>query len=178
MYGDLTCSVRTVNNFHCCVIIKRLCIWGPYVRLAMVPDMLSSWNKIIINRFGGGINKAWKETDETEKNSPPIKTCLKDNIAPFPGIKICWGPRQWAFYSNITSSQIFIQSLCSTCSTTLAWSSNLYHLSLKPYSYKQSCNSVCISKLASTSVNHIMKRCIAEFHALRHKTPLNTCTPL
>ena len=30
---------------------------------------------------GGGINKAWKETDETEKNSPPIKTCLKDNIA-------------------------------------------------------------------------------------------------
>ena len=22
---------------------------------------------------GGGINKAWKETDETEKNSPPIK---------------------------------------------------------------------------------------------------------
>ena len=71
-------------------------------------------------RGGGGINKAWKETDETEKNSPPIKTCLKDNTAPFPGIKICWGPRQWAFYSNITSSQIFIQSLCSTCSTTLA----------------------------------------------------------
>ena len=25
------------------------------------------------------------------------------------------------------------------------------------------CNSVCISKLASMSVNHIMKRCIAEF---------------
>ena len=25
---------------------------------------------------------------------------------------------------------------------------------------------------------YIMKRCIAEFHALRHKTPLNTCTPL
>ena len=61
--------------------------------------------KIIINRFGeGGINKAWKETDETEKNSPPIKTCLKDNIVPFPGIKICWGTRQWAFYSNITLS--------------------------------------------------------------------------
>ena len=53
---------------------------------------------------GGGINKAWKETDETEKNSPPIKTCLKDNIVPFPGIKICLWPRQWAFYSNITSS--------------------------------------------------------------------------
>ena len=124
------------------------------------------------------MNKAWKETDETEKNSPPIKTCLKDNIVPFPGIKICWGPGQWAFYSNITSSWIFIQSLCSTCSTTLAKCSNLYHLSLKPYSCKQSCNSVCVSKLASMSVNHIMKRCIAEFHALRHKTPLNTCTPL
>ena len=53
---------------------------------------------------GGGINKAWKETDETEKNSSPIKIFLKDNIVPFPGIKICWGPRQWAFYSNITSS--------------------------------------------------------------------------
>ena len=71
--------------------------------------------------------------------------------------------------------KIFIQSLCNTCSTTLTKSSNLYHLSLKPYSYKQSCNSVCISKLASMSGNHIMKRCIAEFHALRHKTPLNTC---
>ena len=78
--------------------------------------------KLLLTDLGGGgvINKAWKETDETEKISPPIKTCLKDNIAPFPGIKICWGPRQWAFYSNITSSQIFIQSLCSTCSTTLA----------------------------------------------------------
>ena len=77
--------------------------------------------KLLLTDLGvGGINKAWKETDETEKNSPPIKTCLKDNIAPFPGIKICLGPRQWAFYSNITSSQIFIQSLYSTCSTTLA----------------------------------------------------------
>ena len=53
---------------------------------------------------GGGINKVWKETDETEKNSPPIKTCLKDNIVPFPGIKICWGLDNWAFYSNITLS--------------------------------------------------------------------------
>ena len=59
------------------------------------------------------INKAWKEIEETEKNSPPIKTCLKDNIAPFPVIKICRGPRQLAFYSNITSSKIFIQSLYS-----------------------------------------------------------------
>ena len=76
--------------------------------------------KLLLTDWGGGwINKAWKETDETEKNSRPIKTCLKDNIAPFAGIKICWGPLQWAFYSYITSSQIFIQSLCSTCSTTL-----------------------------------------------------------
>ena len=51
VYGDLTCSVHTVNNFssasnyqtHVC-----LCIWGPYVRLASVPNMLSSWNKVII----------------------------------------------------------------------------------------------------------------------------------
>ena len=50
--------------------------------------------KILLTDLWGGINKAWKETDETEKNSPPIKTCLKDKIA----------PRQWAFYSNITSS--------------------------------------------------------------------------
>ena len=71
-----------------------------------------------------------------------------------------------------------MQSLCSTCNTKLAKSSYLYHLSLKPYSYKQSCNSVCISKLASMSVNYTMKRCLAELHALRHKTPLNTRTPL
>ena len=49
--------------------------------------------KLLLTDLGGGegINKAWKETDETEKNSPPIKTCLKDNLVPFPGIKICWG---------------------------------------------------------------------------------------
>ena len=60
--------------------------------------------KLLFTDWGGGINKAWKETHETEKNSTTIKTCLKDNIVPFPGIKICWGPRQLAFYSNITSS--------------------------------------------------------------------------
>ena len=59
--------------------------------------------KVIINIWRE-LNKAWKETDETEKNSPPIKTCLKDNIVLFPGITICWGLRQWAFYSNITLS--------------------------------------------------------------------------
>ena len=60
--------------------------------------------KLLLTHLGGGINKAWKETDETEKYSPPIKTCLKDYIVPIPGIKICWGSRQWAFYSNFTSS--------------------------------------------------------------------------
>ena len=60
--------------------------------------------KLSLTDLGRGKNKAWKETHETEKNSPPITTCLKDNKAHFPGIKICWGPRQWAFYSNITSS--------------------------------------------------------------------------
>ena len=60
--------------------------------------------KLLLTDGGREINKAWKETDETEKNSPSIKTCLKDNIVPFPGIKICLGPRQRAFYNNITSS--------------------------------------------------------------------------
>ena len=27
MYGDLTCSVYTVNNFHCFVIIKRMYVF-------------------------------------------------------------------------------------------------------------------------------------------------------
>ena len=27
MYGDLTCSVNTVNNFHCFVIIKRMYVF-------------------------------------------------------------------------------------------------------------------------------------------------------
>ena len=50
VYGDLTCSVHTVNNlcmFHCQCHFY-LCNWGPYVRLAFVPNMLSSWNKDII----------------------------------------------------------------------------------------------------------------------------------
>ena len=62
--------------------------------------------KLLLSDLSGGmlVNKAWKETDETEKNGPTIKTFLKDNIVPFPGLKICWGRRQWAFYSNTTSS--------------------------------------------------------------------------
>ena len=51
--------------------------------------------KLLLTDLGGGVNKAWKETDETEKNSPPIKTCLKDNIAPFPGIKVVAGENFW-----------------------------------------------------------------------------------
>ena len=50
VYGDLTCSVHTVNNV--CLFNYQwhayLCNWGPYVRLAYMPNMLSSWNKVII----------------------------------------------------------------------------------------------------------------------------------
>ena len=50
VYGDLTCSVHTVNNICLfnCQCHFYLCNWGPYVRLAFVPNMLSSWNKDII----------------------------------------------------------------------------------------------------------------------------------
>ena len=50
VYGDLTCSVHTVNNlcmFNCQCHFYR-CNRGSYVRLAFVPNMLSSWNKDII----------------------------------------------------------------------------------------------------------------------------------
>ena len=47
VYRDLICSVHTVNSlcmFNCqCQFY--LCNRGPYVRLAFVPNMLSSWNK-------------------------------------------------------------------------------------------------------------------------------------
>ena len=45
MYGDLICSVHTVNNFHCfCNYQTHVClwIWGPYIGLAFIPNMLSS----------------------------------------------------------------------------------------------------------------------------------------
>ena len=50
VYGDLTCSVHTVNNLCTfnCQCHFYLCNRGPYVRLAFVPNMLSSWNKDII----------------------------------------------------------------------------------------------------------------------------------
>ena len=50
VYGDLTCSVHAVNNLcmFSCQCHFYLCNRGPYVRLAFVPNMLSSWNKDII----------------------------------------------------------------------------------------------------------------------------------
>ena len=50
VYGDLTCSVHTVNNLCMfnCQCHFYLCNRGPYVRLAFVPNILSSWNKDII----------------------------------------------------------------------------------------------------------------------------------
>ena len=50
VYGDLTCSVHTGNNLCMfnCQCHFYLCNRGPYVRLAFMPNMLSSWNKDII----------------------------------------------------------------------------------------------------------------------------------
>ena len=50
VYGDLTCCVHSVNNLCMfnCQCHFYLCNRGPYVRLAFVPNMLSSWNKDII----------------------------------------------------------------------------------------------------------------------------------
>ena len=44
VYGDLICSVRTVNNFHFFQthVHVCLCIRGSYIRLAFVSNMLSS----------------------------------------------------------------------------------------------------------------------------------------
>ena len=49
VYGDLTCCVHTVNNLCMfnCQCHFYLCNRGPYVRLAFVPNMLSSWIKDI-----------------------------------------------------------------------------------------------------------------------------------
>ena len=50
VYGDLTCSVHTVNNLCMfnCQCHFYLCNRGPYVRLTFVPNMLSFCNKDII----------------------------------------------------------------------------------------------------------------------------------
>ena len=67
MYGDLTCSVHT--------IIKRMYVF-------VSEDHMLDWQlcqicyplemKLLLTDLGE-INKAWKETDETEKNSPQSK---------------------------------------------------------------------------------------------------------
>ena len=50
VYADVTCCLHTVNNLYMfnCQCQFYLCNRGPYVRLAFVPNMLSSWNKDII----------------------------------------------------------------------------------------------------------------------------------
>ena len=50
VYGDLTCSVHTVNNLclFSCQWFAYLCNWRPYVRLAYMSNLLSPWNKVII----------------------------------------------------------------------------------------------------------------------------------
>ena len=51
LYGDLTLSVHTVNNFSSvCNYQTRvcLCIWWQYARLAFVPNILSSWKKLLL----------------------------------------------------------------------------------------------------------------------------------
>ena len=50
VYGDLTSSIHTVNNLCLfnCQWHAYLCNWGPYVRLAYMLNMLSSWNKVVI----------------------------------------------------------------------------------------------------------------------------------
>ena len=84
VYGDLTCSVHTVNNLCMfnCQCHFYLCYWGPYVRLAFVPNMLSSWNKdiiiIIIIKRPGAKRPSPKRPGakypgcDTEKNFGPI----------------------------------------------------------------------------------------------------------
>ena len=50
VYGDVNCSVHTVNNLCLfnCQWHGYLCNWRPYVRLAYMPNRLSSWNKVSI----------------------------------------------------------------------------------------------------------------------------------
>ena len=50
VYLDITFSVHSVNNLCLfnCQWHAYICNWGPFVRLAYMPNMLSSWNKVII----------------------------------------------------------------------------------------------------------------------------------
>ena len=61
VYEDFTCSVHTVNNLCMfnCQCHFYLCNRGPYVRLAFVPNMLSSWNKDIIIVIIGNDLLSW-----------------------------------------------------------------------------------------------------------------------
>ena len=65
IYGDLTCSVHAVNNFHCFVIIKRMYAF-------VSEDHMLDWQlcqicylleiKLLLTDLGGGgINKAGGE---------------------------------------------------------------------------------------------------------------------
>ena len=57
MYGDLTCSVHTVNNFHCFAIIKRMYVF-------VSEDHMLIWQlcqicyplemKLLLTDLGGG----------------------------------------------------------------------------------------------------------------------------
>ena len=39
-------GVRSVNNFHLSITNDANCNWEPHARLALAPNMLSSWNKV------------------------------------------------------------------------------------------------------------------------------------
>ena len=74
VYGDLTCSVHTVNNLCMfnCQCHFYLCNRGPYVRLAFVPNMLSSWNKDIIIFI-----KSWRKLYKIRLQRHLFETCNK-----------------------------------------------------------------------------------------------------
>ena len=70
--------------------------------------------KLLLTDCGGGggrINKAWKETNETEKNCSPTKTCLKDNIVPSMASKYVGGLDNGRF----TATLLHYRSLYSHC---------------------------------------------------------------
>ena len=58
-YGDFTCSVRNINKW-CLFNYQRHayhCNGGPYVRLAVMPNMLFFWNEVIIFIIIVGVQK-------------------------------------------------------------------------------------------------------------------------
>ena len=50
VYGDLSCSVHSVNNvcMFSCQCHFYICNWEPYVRLTFVQNLLSTWSKDVI----------------------------------------------------------------------------------------------------------------------------------